>query len=54
MASTQSDTGYPDDYVHVHVQYLLGWNPQKLEVDLGPATTHNMSSASTNDYPWSN
>jgi hypothetical protein len=39
MASSQSEIDYPDDYVNDHVKYLLGWNPEKLEVDTGPTST---------------
>jgi hypothetical protein len=47
MASSQSDTDYPDDYVHDDVKYLLGWNPQKLEVD----TAEPAESTHANNMP---
>jgi hypothetical protein len=51
MASTQSDIDYPANYVHDDVKYLLGWNPKKLKVDTGPASTRNRATMSSAQLP---
>jgi hypothetical protein len=53
MTSPQSDIDYPDHYVHDDVKYLLGWNPEKLDVDTGPASTRDITMSSARLPPTS-
>jgi hypothetical protein len=53
MTSPQSDIDYPDHYVHDDVKYLLGWNPEKLDVDTGPTSTRGITMSSARLPPTS-